>query len=238
MKYFISTIHIGRPQSFENAEGKVWTSAIAKSPVEGRVRVRFENLEGDQQADRVHHGGPDKAVLGYSSSHFPFWREQFDHWDVGSGSFGENLTIEGQTEQEVCIGDVFQVGTSQLQVSQPRQPCWKLTRRWSIPKLALHVQQTGYTGWYFRVLKEGWIETGKTLDLLERPCPDITVSWAHQVMHTKPSSRAADLRLSECSYLSESWRKQLRDRTEKASQKQREERRLSGPVSSHPKPPQ
>jgi MOSC domain-containing protein YiiM len=96
--------------------------------------VRRFNLDGDGQADLVHHGGVDKAVLCYPHEHYEFWASEYSEVEWRAGCFGENLTLAGLCEADVCIGDVFQLGDALLQVSQPRQPCWKLSRRWGIPK--------------------------------------------------------------------------------------------------------
>lgn len=146
-----------------------WTTGFFKEPVSSAVRLGLINLEGDGQADLVHHGGTDKAVLAYSAEHYPGWRQSMNNPSLPFGAFGENFTITGLTEADVCIGDIWQVGDEAvLEVSQPRQPCWKLARRWRIKSLALDVQQTGRTGWYFRVLTEGIVAAGMRLVLLFR----------------------------------------------------------------------
>ncbi|MEM7558492.1 MAG: MOSC domain-containing protein [Planctomycetota bacterium] len=211
MRAVIASIQVGKTQQYHN-DGKSWESAIAKLPVAGPILVLPEGLDGDQQADRVHHGGPDKAILAYNSGHFSAWQEEFSDWSVSGGTFGENLTVDGVGESDVCIGDVYRVGTAVLQVSQPRQPCWKLSRKWNIPKLAVLVQKTGRTGWYFRVLETGSINSGDQLELIDRPHPEFTVQRAHKIMHAKPRSAEADLLLSQCLSLSASWREQLERR--------------------------
>ena len=106
------------------------------------------------------------------------------------------------------------VSDCQLQISQPRQPCWKLARHWNLPKLPVLVQRNGRTGWYFRVLNEGVIEAGMTMELVDRPYPEYTVSWANSVMYAKPRRHKDSLRLAECPALSESWRTHLRQRAQ------------------------
>jgi MOSC domain-containing protein YiiM len=209
---FISSIQIGRARELTDANGKVWRSAIVKTPVVAPVQVDGTHIVGDEQADRVHHGGPDKAVLAYSAEHFPAWKIEFQEFELATelnGAFGENLTIEGLTEVEVCIGDVYAVGSAELQVSQPRQPCWKLSRLWKLPKLAVRVQQTGRTGWYFRVVEVGQIRSGDALLLKSRPFPEWTVEKAYSVMHAKPRSSHNDRLLAGCPALSDSWKTTL-----------------------------
>jgi len=229
MTAVIHSIQVGRSRTFaaENSKAKPWQSAISKSKVHGPIGVRKTNLEGDQQVDLVHHGGPDKAVLAYSRHHYDLWQQEFPEKHFAGGAFGENLTIEGLRETDVCVGDIYQAGSCLLQISQPRQPCWKLSRKWNLPQLAVLVQKTGRTGWYLRVLEEGSLEAGDSLQLVDRPHPEVTVAWAHAVMHAKPRDLREDLKLAECPCLSSSWREQLQKRAEQ-SEKHFDDARLLG----------
>lgn len=217
----LASIQVSRPRHF-GQEGaadpmdRPWTTGFYKEPVSGPVRLGTTNLDGDGQADLVHHGGPDKAVLAYSAEHYPAWRLSMNNPSLSFGAFGENFTVSDLTEADVCIGDTWQVGAEALvQVSQPRQPCWKLARRWRIKSLALQVQQTGRTGWYFRVLREGDVETGMPLVLLERPYPEWTVEKANRVMHADKEDVASALALAAIPLLSVNWRTSLSRRADK-----------------------
>lgn len=193
-----------------------WTTGFFKEPVQGPVQLRTTNLEGDGQADLIHHGGPYKAVLAYSAEHYAEWRLMMNNPSLPFGAFGENFTVEGLSEAEVCIGVTWQVGDEVLvQVSQPRQPSWKLARRWRIKSLALQVQQTGRTGWYFRVLEEGVVAAGMSMVLKERPNPEWTVGRANRVMHTDKTNIAEALELAAIPLLSENWRTTLIRRADK-----------------------
>ena len=213
MQAILQSVQAGKIRSYQDDTGKTWDSAIDKIPVAGAVEVRKEGLVGDQQSDLKHHGGIDKAVLGYSYNHFAQWQDEFPEWSVGAGCFGENLTLTGQTEADVCIGDVFQIGSCQLQVSQPRQPCWKLARKNGIAKLAVRVQQLGRTGWYFRVLKTGMIQAGDSIELVDRMADSISIQRANEIMYAKPRIRANDLTLAKCPQLSAAWREDLEKRS-------------------------
>ena len=171
----IVSIQVGRPQRIESDRG-VWVSAFIKEPVSGPVRLETLNLQGDRQADLENHGGPDQAVLGYSAGHYPRWRDELARPDFTYGAFGENFTIEGLDELSVCIGDVYETGAVTIEVTNPRGPCWKISRRHGIPDLTARVQKTSRTGWYYRVLREGDIEAGQTLTLVDRPHPDWTIA--------------------------------------------------------------
>ena len=210
----IVSLRVGQPRHY-GTEGAVspfdrpWVSAIAKEAVAHPLWLGREGLEGDAVADRSVHGGPEKAVLAGAVEHLPFWRELLALEALGPGAFGENLVLEGALEADVCIGDTFAVGEALVQVSQPRQPCWKQARRWRRPELALQMQHTGRTGWYLRVLREGRVQAGDVLSLVERPLPQWTVARANGVMHGRPVDREAAAALAGLSQLAERWRESL-----------------------------
>ncbi|HAN99187.1 MAG TPA: MOSC domain-containing protein [Planctomycetaceae bacterium] len=213
----ILSIQVGRPRQHAVAgdnrrSPSTWTSAIVKRSVTGPVAVSLTNLDGDEQADRVHHGGPDKAILGYAAANYDYWRTELPLLELDFGAFGENLTLDGIDESTCCIGDVFAIGDCRLQVSQPRQPCWKLSRRWNVRDLAARVQKSGRTGWYYRVLAPGTIRPGMTLRMVERPYPRFTIAAASGVMYRKPFDPASDRELASCPALSESWKRTLLER--------------------------
>jgi MOSC domain-containing protein YiiM len=168
------------------------------------------NIAGDGQADLQNHGGPDKAVLAYSADHYPLWRNELPQLDLRPGGFGENLTIRGITEHDVCIGDVWSAGDVLLEVSQPRQPCWKLARRWKLNDLPRRVVQTGRSGWYLRVLREGTIEPNADFTLVERRHSRWTVARVAQVFYGKHADPAAQHSLAQLDELSASWRAALK----------------------------
>ncbi|WP_044282700.1 MOSC domain-containing protein [Myxococcus stipitatus] len=211
----ILSLHIGQPRELgtpgaANPLERPWTSGIFKEPVQGPVWLSRTGLAGDGQADLRVHGGPEKAVFAYASVHHAFWREQLGRADLGPGAFGENWVLSGGAEDSVCIGDVLKVGRAHVQVSQPRQPCWKPARRWGSKELSLLIQQTGRTGWYYRVLEEGEVQAGDVLELVERPCPRFTIAFANQAMHGhRPEDAAA---LAECLLLTPRWRESLQRR--------------------------
>ncbi len=211
------SIQVGRPQALGHASApewpdRPWTTGFFKVPVAGPVWLGRENLAGDGQADLHHHGGEDKAVNVYAAEHYPYWASQLGVMELPRPAFGENFTTTGLLEEDVRIGDVFELGTALVQLSQPRQPCWKLGRRWRIPDLAWRVQQSGRTGWYFRVLREGEVEAGQTFQLRERPHPQWTVAAANEVMHVRQHDLATARALADCPALAASWRESLERR--------------------------
>lgn len=148
-------------------------SGFVKAPVPNRTRVRALGLEGDEQADLRVHGGLEKAVYGYSLHHYDAWRADFAEHSATliAGAFGENLTIGGMTETDICVGDVHRIGTAMLQVCQPRQPCFKLALHFNDRRLPRAMLQSGRSGWYYRVLCEGEIGPGDEIALIDRPYP-------------------------------------------------------------------
>jgi MOSC domain-containing protein YiiM len=187
-----------------------WTSGIFKSAVEGKVRVTKEGMEGDQQADLAFHGGPDNVVLAYDVDHYPVWREELGMPELGNGMFGENFTVRGFSDETVCIGDVWRVGEDvMLQVTQPRQPCFKLARRLKQPHIVKRVRETSWGGWYLRVLKEGDAERGVKIELVERIHPEWTVARAVQTMYGRKNDEGAARELAGVAELSERWKREL-----------------------------
>lgn len=208
------SIQVGRPAEHGNDGAtdpmdRPWTSGFFKTPVAGPVFLGRTNLDGDGQADLVNHGGPDKAVCAYSADHYSAWMAEWGLPELPSGAFGENFTLGDLTEADVCIGDVWRVGEAVVQVSQPRQPCWKLARRWRVKDLPGQVVATGRTGWYFRVRKEGLVAPGVFLHLVERPFPSWTVARANRVMHHDKGDRIAAADLAAVPPLAASWRDAL-----------------------------
>lgn len=153
-------------------------SAIAKEPVAGRLRVHRLGIEGDEQADLTVHGGVDKAIHHYPHDHYAFWREAIgDHPLLQChGAFGENISTRGLTEETVCIGDRWRLGTAVVEVSQGRQPCWKLDHRFGGLPVNAKMVKVRRAGWYYRVLEEGEIAAGDTMELLERLHPGWTIA--------------------------------------------------------------
>ena len=206
--------HYGRPDAAESHD-KPWTTAYFKLPIAGKVFVGRLGIAGDGQADLKHHGGIDKAVLAYSADHYPAWRRELNRPDFPHGAFAENLTIAGCVEQAVYIGDVFSIGPVVFEVSQPRQPCWKIARRWRTNELVALVTDNGRTGWYLRVLEEGEIEPGMPLRLLRRPNPDWSIARANGIMHHAKKDLEQTLELACVPALADSWVKELRERAER-----------------------
>jgi len=203
-----AVISEGNPESSDPLD-RQWTTGFYKMPVEGPVQLTSLGIDGDAVADTRHHGGPDKAVLCYAASHYDHWREEFPNLQMSAGAFAENLTIERADESNVCVGDIYQIGDCEVQISQPRQPCWKIARRWGIKTLTKTVAQTGRTGWYLRVLREGTLEKAQTLQLLDRPHPNWSVKRANDIMFGREIDRMSIMELMQLRFLSDAWKGDL-----------------------------
>ena len=205
----VVSIQLGLPRCIDDGpESEQWTSGIFKFPIDHAVSASATGLEGDGQADLRVHGGPDKAVLVYSLDHFPDWLEECNFDMLPPGAFGENLSVTELTEESVCIGDEWALGTVVFQVSQPRQPCWKLGRRWNMPDLPKRVVASGRSGWYLRVLQPGVIEPGP-MQLSRRVHPDWTIRRANDVFYNKSEMPELKTELAALPELSAAWKNQL-----------------------------
>lgn len=191
-------------------------TAIDKTMRQGKVRVHFDGAEGDDQGDKQHHGGRDKALHHYPFDHYAYWRKLLpDHPIlIRVGAFGENISTVGITEEHLCIGDIVRVGSVLLQVSQGRQPCRTLNMRFRHPTMARDVQNCGRTGWYYRVLEEGDICVGDALTLVERPHPQWTLARVLSVIETRSLDKEILLALTALPELATSWKKLFASRLE------------------------
>lgn len=206
MSYAIDAVLTGKARAFRGDEA----SAIAKMPVDGALRVGLLGIDGDEQADLTVHGGVDKAIHHYPRDHYDWWAEQLgDHVLLGApGAFGENISTEGLIESEARIGDRYRLGSALVEISQGRQPCWKLGHRFGIATVPATVVTTRRSGWYYRVIEEGTVATGDTLALVERPLPDWSVERVFHLLIGGAGKREPEaLRaLAAMDALATSWR--------------------------------
>lgn len=194
-------------------QGKELKTGIYKKPVTGEVYLDYLNFAGDAQADLVNHGGADKAVCVYPYEHYAYWEQQLGT-RLALPAFGENLTTTGKTEADVRLGDIYQLGTAVVQVSQPRQPCFKLAHMHQAPELPVWVRETGYTGYYLRVLEPGTVRAADTLTLVEAGHLEMTIAKANQILHRKAAAKDEIRSLLRVEALAESLRKMLNKRLE------------------------
>ena len=158
----ILSVNVSLPKEID-FEGQKVITGIFKDPIEGRVKLRTLNLDGDKQADLTVHGGPDKAVYAYPIEHYEFWRNVYPNMEMPNGMFGENFTTEGLMEAEVNVGDVFKIGSSEVIATQPRMPCYKLGVKFGRMDVLKKFLGSGYSGIYFKVLEEGEVGAGDSI---------------------------------------------------------------------------
>lgn len=205
------SVNVGLPREIQ-WKGKIVRTSIFKAPVPSRIRVAKLNLDGDQQSDLTVHGGVDKAVYAYPSEHYRFWRRELPGMDLPWGVFGENFTTEGLLEEAVHIGDRFRVGSGEFVVTQPRMPCFKLGIRFNRPDIVKRFLQSGRTGFYLAVLKEGEVAAGDSIELLERDEHNVPVIDIVNLYRSDANNQDALRRVSELPSLPNSWREYFRKR--------------------------
>ncbi|MBW4627031.1 MAG: MOSC domain-containing protein [Brasilonema octagenarum HA4186-MV1] len=199
------SVNVGLPQEV-TWKGKTVSTGIFKEPVSERVRVRSLNLDGDRQADLTVHGGLDKAVYVYPFEHYDYWRSELPDTELTLGIFGENFTVTGLREEELNIGDRFKIGSVELMVTQPRLPCYKLAIRFGRSDMVKRFLASRRTGFYFRVLQEGEVGAGDTLELVSRDTNNITVADITQLYVREPNNPELLHRVTQLKALPESWR--------------------------------
>jgi MOSC domain-containing protein YiiM len=177
------SVNVGRPRPIDH-HGELTTTAIVKTPVQGPVAVRGVNVDGDDQADRQVHGGPDQAIYAYAREDYEWWEAQLGQ-KLDPGMFGENLTVDGIDCTGAVVGERWRIGTVTLEVSSPRIPCWKLARRMEDPVFQKRFGDAGRPGAYMRIIEEGVLSAGDGVHVLHRPDHEVTVALISQVrLHT------------------------------------------------------
>ncbi|MCB2128490.1 MAG: MOSC domain-containing protein, partial [Rhodobacteraceae bacterium] len=190
-----------------------------KHIVSGPVIADTLGLAGDAQGDTLRHGGRDKAVHAYPASHYALWRQDLPQIAarLRPGGFGENLVVAGVTEQDICLGDRWRIGGALMEVSQSRQPCWKLNFRFGVTDMARRVQTSGRTGWYFRVLERGSMEAPATATLVLRAQPEWPLTRVARLLYRDVLDLEALAALADLPRLPDSWLRLVRRRIETGS---------------------
>ncbi|HYY98851.1 MAG TPA: MOSC domain-containing protein [Pyrinomonadaceae bacterium] len=209
------SVNVGRPRLVVWRGGPVSTG-IFKEPVGGRVALRTLNLDGDRQADLTVHGGPAKAVYAYPSEHYAYWRGELPGAELPWGMFGENFTTEGLSETSVHVGDRFRVGAAELQVTQPRMPCYKLGIKFGSAEMLKRFLLSGRTGFYFSVTREGEVGVGDEVELVERDPRGVTIADVLRLYVRDRDDVETMRRAVQVEALPDGWREEFLERIERA----------------------
>lgn len=178
----VVSVNVGAKKEI-NYHGKLIETGIYKYPVVLPIYLGKEDVENDSVIDRRYHGGVDKACYCYSQNHYAFWKQRFPNLEWNYGMFGENLTISDLDESEVKIGDVYQIGSAKVQVTQPRQPCFKLNHRFACDSMVKEFIESGFSGIYLKVLEQGVVDRGDRLVLLERREESLSVKEIYTMLY-------------------------------------------------------
>lgn len=207
------SINVSRPIPVPY-EGETLMTGIFKKPVAGPVNVRRTNLDGDGQADLENHGGESKAVYAYSHDHYSWWQQELGREDMPFGQFGENLTIAGLLESKSFLGDRLRIGTAEFAISQPRVPCFKLGIRFGDRKIVKRFTKSLRTGYYLAVTKEGVVEAGDAVEVLQRGAGRIPIDALFEALILKDTPDADALLAQALSVpeLADEWRTPIQER--------------------------
>ncbi|MBE0623976.1 MAG: MOSC domain-containing protein [Burkholderiales bacterium] len=211
------SVNVSPPIAVQHGRESIKTG-IFKKPVAGPVRAGTYNLEGDGQADLDNHGGLHKAVYAYALDHYAYWRETLGRDEMNYGQFGENLTVAGLDESERCVGDRLQIGSALFAITQPRVPCYKLGIRFGDEHMPKLFSQSARTGFYLSVLREGVIEAGDAVEVVETGYRKVAIKplfEAYMQRGGKDGKRIL-LRALEVPELSPEWREQIEKRLERS----------------------
>lgn len=207
----LRSVNTGRPRDIR-VDGDTVRTSIWKSPRDGRVRVAGINLEGDEQSDLSVHGGRYKSVYFYPSEHYDYWRRELPEADLPWGVFGENLTTQGLFETDICIGDRIGIGSAEFQVTQPRQPCFKLGIRFGRDDMPKRFAASRRSGFYVSIEREGDVSRGDRIHIVERASDSVSVAEIFGMRMGEEADETALRRAASLAALTPSWRDHFRSR--------------------------
>ncbi|WP_338752753.1 MOSC domain-containing protein [Bacillus sp. FJAT-52991] len=203
----------GLPKKMKYGQDKEMDTGICKESVNEAFLTK-EGFIGDGVADLKHHGGPDRAVCVYPYEHYKLWEQEFQT-TLPTATFGENLTVTHMLEQDVHIGDIYQLGDAVIQITQGRVPCSTITKRTNLTPLLKRIVETGFTGYLCRVLQEGTVQTNSSITLLEPHPQQVSILFANQIYFHRQKDIEGIKKVLAVQELAEEWRKQLAGRLER-----------------------
>lgn len=207
-KHYLTSIYCGKVAMRYGME-----TAIDKQPVNTSVYLSFDGLAGDECADKLHHGGLERALHQYPAEHYTYWQDKYnvaDSWQAAG--MGENMSSIGMTEQTVYLGDRYQWGEAIIEVSQPRSPCFKLNKRWGIENLSVDMQDISRSGWLYRVIQPGMVSVDEPLELIARVDNAMTITAVCETFFGDPLNTEKLLKLKTQNTLSDSWMEKVVER--------------------------
>jgi len=205
------SLNVARPR-LVLYKGQSINTGIFKEPVLGAVTLRTLNLDGDRQADLSVHGGPYKAVYGYPSEHYEFWRQELPEANLSWGAFGENFTTKGLLENDLHVGDRMRIGTAIVMIRQPRTPCYKLAAKFQRDDMIERFLHSGRSGFYFSVEQEGVVEAGDAFEFLNRVPTAVTIAELNRLYADDRYNRELLEKAIATAALPEDWRDYLAKR--------------------------
>ncbi len=207
----VHSINLSKPKEIEYRGQKLLTG-IYKIPVAHPVRATKLGLDGDGQADLKNHGGFDKAIYIYTLENYRYWEKALGRPEFALGQFGENLSVEDMPDDHIHIGDIFDIGSVRMQVTQPRVPCYKLGIKMEMPEFLKMFMKSGRVGFYLRVLKEGVINKGDTIKLVKQGEPTLSIQDAMLALLENPQRNEMAKKALAIKALSSAWRSDLERR--------------------------
>ncbi len=211
----IKSVQISNIKTIKDKD-KTWETGSYKTPVQ-TSRVYIDGLEGDMVADKKHHGGIDKAVFANSLLNYPKWQKFLKkETPLPFGALAENLTIDSIDENDVFIGDVHKIGDVILEISQPREPCWKISQKWDNPEFTKYIYKSGETGWYYRVLQTGKIKQNDKIELIKRANDKVSIKKANDILREPSKYPELCDYLLNLDILSQAWRESLQKKVSRS----------------------
>src|SRR6476659_9946625 len=204
------SLNIGMPKDVP-WRGKTVHTGVWKTPVEGPVMVRRLNVDGDGQGDLAGHGGEQRAVMVYQTESYDYWRDYLSRDDLQPGNFGENFTVSGLADRDVCIGDRYRIGKAEFEVTQPRVTCFRVGMRLGVPEMPNLLVSQHRPGFYFRVISEGLVHAGDDIVLPRRGRHELSVADVDALLYLPDRDMELLRKIVEVPALSPGWQQSFRD---------------------------
>lgn len=205
----VVSLQVGKIKSYDN-----WKSASVKEAIDTSLWASKLGFVGDEVADTLHHGGIEKAIFANSYENYENWAKFLGLSTIPFGALAENLTISNLHESNVCLGDIHKIGSTLLQVSQPRKPCWKISKRWDNKKFTSEIYSSGLTGWYYRVLEEGFVKSGDEVEVVLHDEAKISILEANRAFANPIENRAILEKIAGILSIAESYKASVLKRIE------------------------